>query len=173
MNKVNRIALIGPESSGKTDLCVALARHYHTFWVPEYAREYIGKLGRKYTAADILLCSEQQWVNEQSLLARANRYLFTDTEFIVAKVWHEDRFGPAPEAITQMIDKYPYDLYLLTTPDIPFEHDPVRENPDRRDYFYNLYKSELDERQLPYAIISGQHEKRFDNAVSIIDKFFT
>ena len=35
---VRRIAVVGPESSGKSTLAAALAQHYRTTWVPEYAR---------------------------------------------------------------------------------------------------------------------------------------
>ena len=36
-----RVVLFGPESTGKTTLSKALARHYNSVWVPEYAREYL------------------------------------------------------------------------------------------------------------------------------------
>ncbi len=36
-----RVALFGPESTGKTTLAKALATHYKTEWVPEFAREYL------------------------------------------------------------------------------------------------------------------------------------
>ena len=49
-----RIAVIGPESSGKSSLCEELARHYQTIWIPEYAREYLNNLQRKYTIDDVI-----------------------------------------------------------------------------------------------------------------------
>ena len=36
-----RIALTGPESTGKSTLCRQLAAHYHAPCVPEYARAYL------------------------------------------------------------------------------------------------------------------------------------
>ena len=36
-----KIAITGPESTGKSELARQLASHYNTVWVPEYAREYI------------------------------------------------------------------------------------------------------------------------------------
>lgn len=38
-----KIVIYGAESTGKTTLCQALAAHYRTVWVPEYARAYLQK----------------------------------------------------------------------------------------------------------------------------------
>ena len=51
-NSVIRVAITGPESTGKSSLCKALANHYNTLWVPEYAREYCESIGRDYVEAD-------------------------------------------------------------------------------------------------------------------------
>ena len=36
-----RVVLYGPESTGKTTLAKALADHYQTVWVPEFARPHL------------------------------------------------------------------------------------------------------------------------------------
>ena len=64
-NKLIRIAITGPESTGKTNLAEALALHYNTVWVPEYAREYIANLNRKYTLNDILTIAKRQVISEK------------------------------------------------------------------------------------------------------------
>ena len=38
-----KVVLFGPESSGKTTLSRELSKYYNTFWVEEYAREYLQK----------------------------------------------------------------------------------------------------------------------------------
>ena len=43
---IRRIAITGPESTGKSMLAEELAAHYETVWVPEYAREYLEILGK-------------------------------------------------------------------------------------------------------------------------------
>src|SRR5687767_1721597 len=96
---VNKIALIGPESSGKTTLCAALSNHFSTVWVPELARQYIGSLKRKYTLADIEYCTRAQLNEEDRLIKIAKRFLFCDSEMIIAKVWCEDVFKSVPDWI--------------------------------------------------------------------------
>ena len=170
--QIKRIALIGPESTGKTTLCSELAEHFKTSWVPEFARDYIEQLHRPYTLSDIELCAGKQLESEDESVAGANRFLFCDTELILAKVWCEDVFKTCPSWIEEEIIKRNYDLYLLTYPDLPFKTDPVRENPHRRDYFFELYKAELQKRNFEFEIITGRDHDRFKNAEKAIESHF-
>ena len=94
---IKKIALTGPESTGKTTLCAALAAHFKTVWVPEMSRDYIGGLNRKYTLEDIEACTRAQLNEEEALLKRADKFLFCDSDMIIAKVWCEDVFKFVPE----------------------------------------------------------------------------
>jgi len=170
MNTIKRIALIGPESTGKTTLCRELAGHFHSVWVPEFSRNYMETLQRPYTLDDIEYCTRQQLAEEDRLLPQANQFLFSDTELIVAKVWCEDVFHSCPPWIEQEIPKRKYDLYLLTFPDLPFTEDPVRENPHRRDYFFDWYLRELEARGFECEIVRGSGALRVENAVKSVGK---
>ncbi len=163
-----RIALIGPESSGKTTLCEKLSENFNTCFVPEFAREYISALKRPYTKEDIFYCAKKQLESEEQMKLKANTILFADTELIVCKVWLLDVFGESPEWLERKIMENKYDLYLLTSPDLPFIHDTVRENPYRRQYFFDWYKAELDKRQFNYKVVDGLNEERFESAVQYI-----
>ena len=162
---IKRIALIGPESSGKSTLCIQLARHFRTSLVSEYAREYISKLTLPYTLSDIEKISKTQLALEEEALKKANRFLFVDTELINARVWSLDVFNTCPAWIENKISEHPYDLYLLTSPDIPWLADPVRENGHRREFFFQWYKRELDKRGFSYTVISGSGEQRIISSI--------
>lgn len=168
-DKIKRIALIGSESSGKTTLCKELAEHYQTVWLPEFAREYVAEIKRKYTIDDIEHCYKEQLKEEDRLLNEANEYIFTDTELIMAKVWSEDVFKKVPKWIEENIEPTKYDLYLLAYYDLPWEHDPVRENPHRREFLFEWYKRELEARRFPFSIISGKGNKRLLSAIEAIE----
>ncbi|HRH65168.1 MAG TPA: ATP-binding protein [Bacteroidia bacterium] len=170
-NSIIRIALLGPESTGKTTLALQLAAHYQTVWVPEYSREYMEVLGRKYTREDILITLREQCRQEDLAMEKANTLLFADTDPIIAKVWMEDVFQETPEEIQQIIEERKYDLYLLLTPDLPFVVDPVRENPERREYLFRWYKKELEERHFCYSVISGEGAMRLENAKRAVENF--
>lgn len=169
---ISRIAVIGPESSGKTTLCGELAEHYRTCWVPEFSRNYISGLSRAYTQQDIEYTALEQLKQEEKALLHAQYYLFADTELIIAKVWSLDVFHSCPAWIEKKIPELAYDLYLLTSPDLEWIADPVRENAGRRDYFFDWYKRELDSYGFPYFIIGGLGKSRMQHAVSVIDGYF-
>ncbi len=169
---VKKIALIGPESTGKTTLCKQLAEHFQTVWVREFARGYISSLNRKYTLEDIEHCAREQLKQEEEQLAKASHFLFCDTELIIAKVWCEDVFKTVPQWIEEMIGRHRYDLFLLTSPDIPFEKDNVRENPHRGEFFFKRYRSELIKRNFSFEIVNGKGSRRLSNALQYLQKIF-
>lgn len=169
--KIYRIAVIGPESSGKSELTGKLASHYNTIWIPEFARDYLTRLKRKYTLMDIIEITKSQYKQEAAQHESANRILFTDTEAIISRVWCEYLFGESPEVISNLIKDKPYDLYLLTDYDLPWIPDELRENPGKGEYFFNIYKKFLEENNLRHAVVSGKGEARFKNAVSAVDNF--
>lgn len=166
-----RIAFIGPESTAKSSLCSQLALHYDTEWVPEFSREYISKLNRPYTFDDVLHCIKMQLEEEKKVIQRNSKLIFTDNEVINGMVWLLDKYNVYPEWVETTINEGPYDLYLLTYPDIDFIADEVRENETRRMYFYEWYKRELEKRNFNYRIITGSGEERFRNTLKFVEDF--
>ena len=166
--KLFRVALIGPESTGKTTMCLRLAKQFNSEWVPEFARSYLEQLERPYTIEDVLFCAQSQLLLENKIQQSAQNILFCDTEMINFKIWLEDKYKKCPEWIEKTISENKFDLYLLTFPDLPFEADPLRENPERREYFYNLYKEELEKRNFLFQIIRGTNEHRFEAAINSV-----
>ncbi|MCX6306470.1 MAG: ATP-binding protein [Bacteroidetes bacterium] len=168
---IRKIAITGPESTGKSMLAEQLAGHYDTTWVPEYAREYLELLGAPYQEKDILLIARGQLSAEASKLGHASNFLFCDTELLVTKIWSDVKYGRCDPWITEMIDAHPYDLFLLCDIDLPWQFDPLREHPDQRQFLFDLYFNELKNRKLPFAVVHGTGPGRLKNAVEIIENF--
>jgi NadR type nicotinamide-nucleotide adenylyltransferase len=169
---IHRIAITGPESSGKTTLAEALAAYYGTRWVPEYAREYLAALGRPYRFEDIGAIARGQLQREDRTAPWAERFLFCDTEPIVAKIWSEFKFRRCDPWILAALENRPYALYLLTDIDLPWEDDPLREHPTRRAPLFDLYYRELVARRLPFEVISGSRRARLRRAVRALEARF-
>ncbi|MFD2246119.1 AAA family ATPase [Pontibacter ruber] len=157
-----KIAITGPESTGKSTVAEKLARHYDTVWVPEYARTYIGNLGRTYTLEDIEAIARGQVALEQELKSKADKLYFADTDMLVLKIWSEHAFGHVPAYILEKLKQQDYNLYLLMGVDLPWEPDPQREHPHMRQFFYDWYKRELEAMGAPFVEVSGQQDARFE-----------
>lgn len=169
---ISKIAITGPESTGKSSLSEQLACHYNTTWVPEYAREYLENLNRPYNKNDIVIIAKNQIKSEYARIKKANNFLFCDTDLIITKIWSEVKYNDCDQWILDNINKNMYALFLLCNIDLPWENDALREHPDERDYLMKLYKNELSARKFPFFIISGVAKDRLNNAIKVIDKTF-
>jgi len=170
---IPKIAVVGPESTGKSTLSAYLAKHYHTVWVPEFAREYCEKLTEPCTWQDEINMFYGQLALEQELLPQVNKLLICDTTFITVKIWSEYTFGRAPQEVLDELPKHPYDLYLLLDIDLPWEEDPLRDFPDMREHFMEVWHKELKALNANYVIIKGEGDERYGNAVRAIDEFIS
>jgi len=167
---IKKVAVIGPECTGKSDLSNYLAEYYKTVWVPEYARAYIAKLIHPYQEHDLLTIAHGQLRLEDEWLRDANNVLFCDTNLYVIKVWSEFKFENVNKEILHQIDERKYDLYLLTYIDIPWENDPQREHPDKREQLYSKYLAEMKNQSVPFVEIKGEKEQRRKTAVEAVDQ---
>ncbi len=94
--------------------------------------------------------------------------LFFDTELIITKVWFLHKYGTCPDFLLEALEHNPIDFYLLCAPDLPFEPDPLRENPHLRDYLFDWYERELQAYGKPYAIVRGEGKARLHSATQAI-----
>lgn len=168
---VKKIAIVGPESTGKSTLAQGLANHYQTVWVPEYARGYLDKLGKPYEQTDLITIAHGQLRLEDERLKDATSFLFCDTTLMVIKIWSEFKYGICAPEILHKMDERKYYLHLLTDIDLPWEADPQREHPTKRSALFNLYETELLDQKLPFAVIQGQQHERLQCAIKAIDSF--
>jgi len=165
---IKRIAITGPESTGKSQLAMQLARHFKTVWVPEFARSYLDDLENKYEYKDLIIIGENQLNRENSFAKDANNFLFCDTDFTVLKIWSEDKFHQCDPWITDKYKTHIYDLYLLMDIDLQWSYDKQREDPKRRQYLFNWFKKELINLDVNLKIIRGNGDERLNSAIKHI-----
>lgn len=166
-----KIAIVGPESTGKSTMSAFLANHYHTVWVPEYAREYCDALTEAPTWQDEINMFHGQIALENQLLPKANKILICDTTFITVKIWSDQMFGKAPQEVIDELSHNHYDYYLLLNIDLPWEDDPLRDFPNMREHFMAVWHKELQALNANYIVISGIGDERYQSAVKAIDEF--
>lgn len=170
---IRKIVVIGPESTGKSSLSEALAGELKTAWVPEYAREYLEKLGRPYVQDDLLAIARGQVRTEDKLAGEANKLLVCDTDLNVIKVWSEHKYQSCHRYVLQEIARRKYDMYLLTNIDVPWTDDPLREHPApaERAYFYNVYRDIVQNSGVPWLDVRGSFSERLSLCLNFINGF--
>ncbi|MET3977737.1 NadR type nicotinamide-nucleotide adenylyltransferase [Mucilaginibacter sp. UYP25] len=172
-SEIIKIAIVGPESTGKSTMSAFLAKHYQTVWVPEYARGYCEKLTAPPTWQDEINMFHGQLALEEEILSRANKLLICDTTFITVKIWSDEIFGKAPQEVVDELPKHPYNLYLLLDIDLPWQDDPLRDFPHKREHFMDIWQKELNTLNANYITISGTGEDRYAKATEAIDAFIS
>lgn len=170
-----KIILTGPESTGKTTLAKQLAKAFEADWLGEFAREYIGQLNRPYIFDDLKNIAVGQIDSEDKFSAKAEKskheLVFFDTDLITIKIWSEDKFGKTDEWILNEIKNRTYDFYLLCKPDLEWECDSQREDADRLDELFEIYRKELFALKKPFAIIDGRGNLRLEKAIRAVLEF--
>ena len=169
---LKRIAIIGPESTGKTWLANKLAEHFKTEYVEEFARSYFDYKDYSYSVDDLVEIGIRQLKNEDALASTCNKIVFCDTDFIVLKIWSEIVFGFVPDWIEHKVSTHIYDLYLLCNTDVAWVNDPLRNNKHNRKHIYNMFETELQKNNLNYRVVKDTGERRFYNAIDFVNEIY-
>jgi NadR type nicotinamide-nucleotide adenylyltransferase len=175
-NKIFKIVVIGPESTGKSTLCQRLSDHFNTGWCKEYARDFLLQHGTDYTYDDLLKVAKGQANAEdvfiQSMQWNEKKLAFIDTDMYVMKVWCEFVFGKCHPYILNEILHRSYDGYLLCKPDLPWVRDELREYPDlkTRSLLYHHYRDILINQSTPWFEVNGEDPSRTAGAVEWVEQ---
>ncbi|MFT5429685.1 MAG: HTH-type transcriptional repressor of NAD biosynthesis genes [Myxococcota bacterium] len=164
----SRVSIFGPESTGKSTLAAALARHFRTQWVPEYARTFIEATGRAPTEPDMVAIAEGQRASESALARQCNRLLICDTDPLATVIWSNVLHGRPNADVTAIATDREYALTLLLDVDVPWVADRVRYCPDDRSDFLNQCRSELTAAGRSYTLISGDFDSRTRTAIEAV-----
>jgi len=168
-----RVVLYGPESTYKTALAKALARHYNTFFVMEFSRTYAeakAKLNLRLNRDDVIKIAEGQIKAENEQAERANKLLICDTDLLVTLVYSQHYYdGFYPEDLKHYAYQNQYDYYFLSYIDVAWEADGIRDEPFNRKDMFDKFEAELVKAKKPYTIIKGAFEERLQTCIEKID----
>lgn len=172
-----RVAILGPESVGKSTLAQNLAEHFKTVFVDEYGRRYLEEKIRtasyrldEFRLEDIPNIARGQMVSEDSMAYQANRLLICDTDLLTTTFWSNTFLGGCPDWIEAEARRRKYDLTILLSPEgAPHIQDGTRIMTDEcvRMGFFTKMKQALDDQARPYTVVSGNWDERFDQSVSL------
>lgn len=165
-----RIAILGAESSGKSTLAAALARHYGTVWVPEYLREFVDVHGRVPEESDQFPIARTQMERENAAAARATGFLFCDTTPMMTALYSRWYWGRVDAQLARLECRHEYAFTLVTAPDSPWEADGLqRESEAVRQTIHAQVLQMLDERAIAYQLVTGSLPQRMLQAARYIN----
>ena len=173
--EVIKIAMYGPESTGKTTLASQLADKFNTIWIPEFARDYLQN--RWDTKQEI--CSQEDLIPiaigqtqlENEALNKANEILFCDTNLLVTKVFSDIYYNNCDAVLERAAKKHKYDLIFLTDVDMPWQADDLRDKPNDRENTLAIFEKALLDFEKPYIKLSGNQDERLEKATKIIKDY--
>lgn len=153
-------------------MCNQLADHFNGIVIPEFARNYLEERKGKYEQNDLVEIAQGQFNLELKCrsLAMNRNYVFCDTDLLVIKVWHEFKYGESNGAINRLLAEQDERMYLLTYPDLEWESDPLRENPNDLLNLFHIYESELQKMGADYRVIKNQGDQRLVNAIEAVNQ---
>ena len=170
-----RVAVFGPESTGKTALAARLAAHFGEPWAAEHVREYWERAGGRIGPADLDAIARGQIALEEQAAARARRVVFCDTELLTCTLWNDLLFpGACPRWVRAEAERRArgFALYLYCVDDLPFAPDPQRCFPgaEERSRAAACWREALVSRALPRVEITGTGVEREQRAIAALER---
>ncbi len=171
-NGLHTVVLMGAESTGKTTLAEALAKHYKTVWAAEYLRLFVDNKGALPEESDVYVIAQGHLELVAQMLPRAHKVLFMDTDLFTTCVYQHIYFGTCPSDVEESALRHRSGLYLFTEPDIPWEPDPgQRASPKERLRSHALLRAEAEKHSLNTVSIKGTYTERLNTAVTAVDQY--
>lgn len=158
----------GPESSGKTTLAEQLSTALNSPLVTEASRDYLTDLSRRkpgyhYQPDDLLHIARLQHERELQALQHKPAQLVCDTDLLVIVIWSEVRYGTVDPVLSRLFKESlatTQRTYLLCDPRIPWQPDPLRENPHDRNALFERYLAKLKALGAEFTIVTGSESER-------------
>lgn len=165
-----RIVLTGAESSAKSTLARHLGERFGLPVALEFARFYLEKNGPDYDFKTLQKMTRLHRAHQRTQIPSDVPVGLLDTDLINYKIWFEEVFGECPPEIDEGIEEEADHAYLLCAPDLPWEPDPLRENPNDRARLFDRHRAEIEKLGRRYEIVSGLGEDRFKNAETALKR---
>lgn len=164
---VQRICLLGGESSGKSTLAAALAQRLGTTYTTEYGRDLWIERGGRLELADYAHIARTQVAMEETCARSATRFLVCDTSPLTTLFYCLDQFGSAEPELETLAAR-PYDVTVLCAPDFPFVQDGTRRDDAFRRAQHQWYMRRLSQAGVSWIDACGTLEVRLDTLVKAL-----
>ena len=164
-----KIAILGAESTGKSQLAQALAQHFSqqgwvTHRVDEYLREWCDQHQRTPQQHEQVLMAQTQMARVQEAPAQA--IVIADTTPIMTAVYSQLLFEDHSLNDMALSHQQLFDVTFITGLDLPWVADGLqRDGPHVRAPVDAAIRSLLSKGNIAYQVVYGQGEERLTNAL--------
>lgn len=155
---VKKIAVIGPESSGKSTMTKILAEEYNGIIVNEYGRTLSEVKTNDLSKDDFLqIMKGQQVLIDIAVKKSTSPYVFIDTEAYVTYLFSKIYLGEYVEEILEFGKTQNIDHYIVLAPTVKWVDDGTRVlgDQEKREEFYKNLVDILEKHSKSYACIES------------------
>lgn len=161
-----KIVITGPECSGKTTLVHGLKKHLVFGQVNEIAREYLQLRNNSYDMTSLHEIALLQRWEEKSKTDYP--IVICDTDLLTIIIWKLEKYQIEDPNLIHMWLASKKDMFFLCSPDLPWEYDAMRENPNDRDRLFTIYERYLQKFNQPYQILKGSKGDRLNQVLEYV-----
>ena len=171
-----KIALLGAESTGKTQLAHGIAAHLQangrsTIAIEEYLREWCEKQGRTPQLEEQAHIAQIQQERIESAASQTS-IVIADTTPLMTAIYSEFIFADSSLTAAALQYQNSFDLTLLTGLDMPWQADGIqRDGAHVRAPVDALIREKLRSAGIAFEVIYGQGEQRAAHALQAIARF--
>jgi len=164
---IERIAILGGESTGKSTLAAALAGELGTNHVAEYGRELWDQRTGKLVFEDMLAIAHEQIRREEKALLSptTHQYLICDTSPLTTLFYSMETFGRVAPELESLAQRR-YHHLILCDDDFDFVQDGTRRDPAFRKKGQKWYCQRLGDSK--YSVVQNSLSDRIAQARAII-----
>ncbi len=164
---VDRVCILGGESSGKTTLVHALARALGTSCVPELGRMRWEEKGGRLDYGDMLEIARDQLALETTLAEEARRWIICDGSALTSVFYSEAGYGKVDPELRRLGMRR-YAATFVCAPDFPFVQDGTRRDAAFRERQHAWYLAALDAMGVEFIVLEGPVDVRIGQACRVL-----
>jgi NadR type nicotinamide-nucleotide adenylyltransferase len=152
-----RVTIFGAESCGKTTMAKKLHTEYDSYFVPEWAREFLETVGTEITEEKMETIYLAQYASQKATAALGGvPYIFQDTDLLSTIGYYKIMGYMVHPLLVQLFNETKSDLYIVMNDGIPFEKDPLRYGGDVRQSGTQFWIDLLEKYECNYYVVQNR-----------------
>lgn len=164
-----KVVVLGTESTGKTTLTERLAKHFNCISVKEAGRDLIDN-SNSFEFDDLHLVASEHAKRIDTAVLEQSPLIIIDTDIHITKSYANFIFDKTLDVESKIYNSNKADLYIYLNNDVEYVQDGTRLSENDRNLLDISHRKILEQHNIDITEITGDWERRFDKAVTIIKR---